>query len=182
LKRVVAQDSTSPAVLGEAWNYARLSGDALRSIEYCGKLRVLRASAWCDAWQQLDIGQGDDAATMVDRQTASAGVRNVSAQLDRVNALVAAKRVDDARRVVGDVDRAAGSSGSYMRPDNIALMHAALGDSTGALQWWARAATDGSSGVGALYWRTAKSPTRTDPRLAAFAKRVGLSSPPTYWP
>jgi hypothetical protein len=142
----------------------------------------MRASAWCDAWQQLDIGQGDDAATMVDRQTASAGVRNVSAQLDRVNALVAAKRVDDARRVVGDVDRAAGTGGSYMRTDNIALMHAALGDSSGALQWWERAATDGSSGVGALYWRTAKSPTRTDPRLAAFAKRVGLSSPPSYWP
>ncbi len=182
LKRVIARDSTSPGVLTDAWNYARGSGDALRSIEYCGKLRGLRASAWCDLWQQLDIGQGDDAAAAVERQLSGAGVRHVNAQLDRVNALVAAKRLDEAKRIVGDVDRAAASAGSYMRPDDVALMHAALGDSTGALPWWDRAAADGSSGVGALYWSTARSATRTDPRLAAFATRVGVQPPPSYWP
>ncbi len=111
-----------------------------------------------------------------------AGLRAVDAQLAYVTALVTAGRLDDARKLVADVDHEAGLPGQYMREDDIALMHGIIGDNTGALAWYEKALRAGSAGIGSLYWRSALNPLRNDPRLLAFAKRAGLASPPAYWP
>jgi TolB-like protein len=188
LRHAVARDSTSPTTLSDAWSYAHQSGDALRAIEYCGKLKALRAGDWCEAIQQLDIAQSDAAVAQATRAANLPGARDMEVRLQLVSTLVEAQRVDathlaEATRIVADVDRAAASSShSYLRADDIALMHGLLGDSTSAMQWFDRALTDGSGGIGALYWRTTRNPVRTDPRLRALATKAGLQAPPAYWP
>jgi serine/threonine-protein kinase len=178
----VDRDSLSPITLLAAWRYAKTSGNALDALEYCSRLEVLRAGTLCDALQQLDIGRSDQAVGIFQQEATDAGPRGVDAQLAYVTALVAANRTEDARKLVAAVDHETTVPGRYMREDDIALMHGMLGDSTGALRWYDKALAAGSSGIGALYWRTAVNPLRKDPQLLDLAKRAGLASPPSYWP
>jgi serine/threonine-protein kinase len=182
LRRAVDRDSTSPKKLQDAWSYAKATANALDALEYCGRLEALHAGARCDALQQLDIGRVDEAVDMFRNAAKDAGPRAVDAQLAYAAVLVIANRPDSARKVVAAVDREAGSPGSYMRQDDIALLHGLIGDNDVALQWYEKARAAGSAGIGALYWRSAANPLRSDPRLLDFAKRAGLTSPPSYWP
>lgn len=181
MRGATQRDSANAQTVTEAWMFARMSGNALESIEYCGKLRVLRKAEACDAMQQLDVSNPDPEIALAGRAARTAGPRNTAAQLAYVQALVTAKRMDEAKQVAASVDQQAGIPGSYMREDDIALMHGWIGDDAGALQWLDHALVAGSAGVGALYWRTALNPLRNDPRLLDFAKRAGLESPPSYW-
>ncbi|MEO6879047.1 MAG: serine/threonine-protein kinase, partial [Gemmatimonadaceae bacterium] len=154
LRQAVNRDSTSTIKVQDAWNYAKVTANALDALQYCGRLEALNAAAKCDALQQLDIGRVDQAVDMFRSAAKEAGPRAVDAQLAYATTLVTANLPDSARKVVAAVDREAGLPGSYMRQDDIALLHGVVGDNDVALQWYEKARVAGSAGIGALYWRT----------------------------
>jgi tetratricopeptide (TPR) repeat protein len=182
LRGAVGRDSASVDRLSDAWTYEFQAGDAIEERAYCAKLQALHAGQRCTAMEQLDIGHADQAIDYFQRTAAEGGVRRLDSELDYVGALIAARRMADARAVVAGADSGAGTHGRYAREDDIALMHGLLGDDDAAMQWYGRALESGSAGIGAFYWRTFPNPLRKDPRAAAFAKQAGLPSPPAYWP
>ena len=182
LRAAVDRDPTSPDRLFDAWTYAQQTGNVLEAREYCGRLGELHAGDLCSALQDLDVKRPERALELLQHAANDAGTRRMHPQLDYVAALVTADKMADARNVVAAVDRQAATPGTYMREDDIALMHGLLGDTDGAMRWYERALSSGSSGIGSLYWRSIRNPIRKDPRLLEFAKRAGLQSPPAYWP
>jgi TolB-like protein len=182
LKHAVDRDPTSPEKLFDAWQYAQKNGNAREARDYCGRLRELGTSETCEALQDLDVGRADAALKIAERERLQATIRTPHADLAYLTALVAAKRNDDARKFIADIDTRALAPGQYIREDDIALMHGLIGDNDGAMKWYERALVSHSGGIGALYWRTMDNPIRKDPRLLALAKRAGLPSPPPYWP
>ncbi|MDB4877966.1 MAG: hypothetical protein JWM41_4412 [Gemmatimonadetes bacterium] len=184
LRQAVNRDPTSPDRLLAAWTYAQQSGNTREAREYCGRLAELHAGERCAALQDLDVQRPDRAVELFRRAAGEAGVQKLHALLDYVSVLVSAKRMDEARKIVAGVDAQAAAPGqkAYMREDDIALMHALIGDDAGAVQWYERALNAGSSGIGSLYWRTLRNPIRKDPRLMTLVRRAGLQPPPAYWP
>ena len=182
LRHAVERDSTSAHKLSDAWMFAHLAGNSTEARRYCGRLIELRAGERCDALEQLDIDRPEAAMDVFQRAVKDPGVRKLNAELAYVSVLVAAGHASDARTLVADVDRQAATPGQYTREDDVALMHGMIGDNDGAMMWYERALSSGSSGMGSLYWGTVANPVRKDPRVLALAKRAGLQSPPFYWP
>ncbi len=182
LRAAIKRDSTASDRLADAWDYAQQAGNRREARRYCVRLADVHAGERCGALQDLDIGRPERALDVFQRAAKQAGAGRPHTQLEYVAVLVAAKHFDEARQAVADVDRQAAAPGRYMREDDIALMHGLLGDADGAMRWYERALTAGSSGLGSLYWRTLTNPVRNDPRLLALAKRAGLPPPPPYWP
>ena len=182
LRVAVERDSASAERLSTAWAYEFQTGNALAERTYCGKLLALKAGDRCDAEEKLDTGHSDQALDFFRRAATASMLQHANAEVDYVRALIAARRVADARTVVAAVDREAATPGVYVREDDVALMHGLLGENDVAIQWYERALTAGSAGIGAFYWRTLANPLRKDPRAAAFARRAGLAAPPPYWP
>lgn len=182
VKRAVAADSSSPGTLTNAWTFAQHAGFPLDERQYCALLTRVHQGERCEALEDLDVRVPDRALTLFAKAAKDSGLRNVAAQLDYVGALVVAGRMAEARALVASVDREALQPGRYMREDQIALMHGAIGDADGAMRWFDAALSSGSPGIQQLYWETLNNPISRDPRLAAFAGRVGLPKPPPYWP
>ncbi|HEY5061676.1 MAG TPA: hypothetical protein VII52_09085 [Gemmatimonadaceae bacterium] len=182
LRLAVGHDSASAERLSDAWAYEFHTGNALAERTYCGKLIALKAGDRCDADEKLDTGHADQALDFFQRAATAPMLQHVHAEVDYVRALLAARRIADARNVVAGVDREAATPGLYVREDDVALMHGLLGEDDVAMQWYERALSAGSAGIGAFYWRTLTNPLRQDPRAATFARRAGLAAPPPYWP
>jgi TolB-like protein/tetratricopeptide (TPR) repeat protein len=182
LTHAIDRDPTSPEKLFDAWQFAQKNGNAREARDYCGRLREIGMSETCEALQDLDVGRADAALKIADRARQQPTFKTPHADLAYVTALVAARRTDEAKKIVADLDARATAPGPYLREDDIALMHGLLGDNDGAITWYERALASHSSGIGALYWRTMDNPIRKERRLLALAKRAGLPSPPPYWP
>jgi eukaryotic-like serine/threonine-protein kinase len=182
LRLAVDRDSASADRLSDAWAYEFQTGNALAERTYCGQLLALKVGDRCDAEEKLDTGHADQALEFFHRAATAPTLQHVNAEVDYVRALLAARRIADARNVVAAVDREAATPGLYVREDDVALIHGLVGENDVAIHWYERALTAGSAGIGAFYWRTLANPLRKDPRAAAFARRAGLAAPPPYWP
>ena len=71
--------------------------------------------------------------------------------------------------------------GAYVNESHLLKAYASIGDVPRTLEWLERAKRSNNSVLGGLYFLLANSRVRGDPRIVAFAKRIGLPDPPPYW-
>ncbi len=82
-------------------------------------------------------------------------------------------RQAEAQQILVELEKIAATR--YIPSEEIASIYVALGDNNSAFRWLDRAADERAGALHAVAVRSVFSPLRSDPRLPAFLKRIGLN-------
>ncbi len=123
------------------------------------------------AWAFLQKGRHAEAIAALRAALSGLG-RQPEVEAELGHALAVAGRRAEARAVLEDLRQP--SSGRYVSPYAVALVHAGLGDRDQALAWLDKAYAERSDYMPYLGLEPMLDPLRSDPRFGALVRRVGL--------
>ncbi len=159
----------SIAYLHEVRGYPDRGVNACDPDRFFGSARDL--VALCRARALLAAGRPADALLLLDRHD---GVRADVAERTRFGAYQALGRAGEAREVLERLETRAATS--YVKPEILAQLHAALGERDDAFRWLRRAYDMRSGGMVFLTTSRWWSPIRGDPRFQEMVRRVRNAS------
>ena len=158
--------------LGWHYFYARQYDEAIeqhrRTLELDPASPLARRYA---SWALLQKGRHEEAIAFL-RAASSAFGRNPEVEAELGYALAVAGHRAEARAVLEDLSQP--SSGRYVSPYAVALVHTGLGDRDQALAWLEKAYDERSDYMVYLNREPMLDGLRSDPRFAALVRRVGL--------
>ena len=168
-QRLDPLDAQTSTGLGDRLSMAGHKDEAL--VQYRAALELDRDYPWAvlgAADVLLDEGRAADALQMLARSPE----QTVAIRAATARAHAALGHRTDAERILHALE--AESRHQYVAADQIAAIHAALGNHDAAFDWLDRAVTKRASGVLFLRVRRYWDPLRDDPRFGAIVRRVGL--------
>jgi serine/threonine-protein kinase len=183
MRRFATVDPASPVYLAEIFEYHIRANHVEEASDACTRLVELAPDATNDCRARLDLNAGvrlDEALKMFQAHATSGDRRQrFNGRMGVISTLARMGRRAEARRMLADIETEYRQH--YLREDYIANAYGEIGDVPKALEWLERAYQSRSGGIGYFYPMWELNPSRRDPRILAFVKRIGLPDPPPGW-
>lgn len=166
-------------LLNLAWQFLRAEqAEAARPV--IDELASLHPGFWGTDWARghyhRRTGALDRSIAHFEQAVASGG-GHVLPLADLGFTYARAGRIDDARQVIGRLERIAATEGTYVSPYMIAMVHTGLGDHDQAFAWLEAAFADRARALAWLRVAEEFKPLRNDPRMRDLMARIGHPIP-----
>ena len=179
----VARDATNPAVLDMVMTLSLGMGDTASALGYCRReVELHLLVAYCQALDSLTHGSLGpmERYSRRNREPLTGDRPVLRARVGLVHMLGLWHRDAEARSIADSLAQLA-RGGAYVNEIHLVKAYASIGDVPRTLEWLERAHRSNNSVLGGLYFELADTRVSGDPRIVAFAKRIGLPNPPPYW-